>query len=138
MVVTDCIFFMLCIRTILKLPCIVNSTTMDDLLFNLDAFLLRLPSLELLVHPKATQNLSQSNCFARLGTLLLVNINFTETFACPICGPYNNYHCDGTLLGFQKDLMDTLDSDIPPPANESAYFPNLPKVRGIPANLADQ
>ena len=46
--------------------------------------------------------------------------------------------CDGTFLCFQKDLMDTLDSDVPPPANKLVYFPNLPKVHGIPAYLADQ
>ena len=43
------------------------------------------------------------NAFSRL-----LNINFTECFSCPVCGPSpKTIVCDGTLLGFRKDLMDT-------------------------------
>ena len=54
------------------------------------------------------------NAFARL-----LDINFTETFACPVCGPSpTTIICDGTLLGFRKDLMDTLDNDSPTPSTD--------------------
>ena len=54
------------------------------------------------------------NAFTRL-----LNINLAETFACPICGPSpTTIICDGTLLGFRKDLMGTLDSDSPLPAGQ--------------------
>ena len=58
--------------------------------------------------PVSVQLLRQAlNAFARL-----LNINFAETFSCPICGPSPTIIiCDGTLLGFRRDLMDTLDSD---------------------------
>ena len=49
------------------------------------------------------------NAFTRL-----LDIDFTETFACPICGPSpTTIICDGTLLSFRKDPMDTLDTETP-------------------------
>ena len=51
------------------------------------------------------------NAFARL-----LDIDFDESFTCPICGPSpTTIVCDGTLLGFRKDLMDTLDNETPTP-----------------------
>ena len=54
------------------------------------------------------------NAFARL-----LDINFTATFACPVCGPSpTTIFCDGTLLDFRKYLMDTLDNDSPTPSTD--------------------
>lgn len=39
----------------------------------------------------------------------LLNINYTESFKCPICGIYPQLVvCDGTLIGFRKDLFPPL------------------------------
>ena len=36
----------------------------------------------------------------------LLNLNYTESFKCPICGIYPQLViCDGTLIGFRKDLL---------------------------------
>ena len=51
------------------------------------------------------------NAFARL-----LDIDFAESFACPICGASpSTIICDGTLLGFRKDLLDTLTTTSPTP-----------------------
>lgn len=51
---------------------------------------------------KLTQ--STWNSFARL-----LNINYDESFKCPICGTYpQSVICDGTLIGFRKDLLPPL------------------------------
>ena len=53
------------------------------------------------------------NIFSRL-----LDINFTECFSCPLCGPSPTtviYMYDGTLLGFRKDLMDTSTSNSQSP-----------------------
>ena len=45
------------------------------------------------------------NAFARL-----LCIDFAENFCCPICGPTpTTVICDGTLIGFRKDLMETFE-----------------------------
>ena len=45
------------------------------------------------------------NAFARL-----LRIDFAENFSCPICGPTpTTVICDGTLIGFRKDLMETFE-----------------------------
>ena len=44
------------------------------------------------------------NSFARL-----LNINYNETFKCPICGTFPHLViCDDTLVGFRKDLLPSL------------------------------
>ena len=49
------------------------------------------------------------NAFARL-----LCIDFVESFSCPICGPSpTTVICDGTLLGFRKDLMETFEAKDP-------------------------
>ena len=46
------------------------------------------------------------NAFARC-----LSINFAKSFACPICGESpRTIVCDGTLIGFRKDLMVALDA----------------------------
>lgn len=48
------------------------------------------------------------NAFARL-----LCIDFVESFFCPICGPSpTTVICDGTLLDFQKDLMETFEGSF--------------------------
>ena len=49
------------------------------------------------------------NAFARL-----LCIDFVESFSCPICGPSpTTVICDGTLMGFRKDLMETFEVKDP-------------------------
>lgn len=49
------------------------------------------------------------NAFARL-----LDVNLAESFTCPMCGPSpNTIICDGTFIGFRKDLLDTFESDTP-------------------------
>ena len=44
----------------------------------------------------------------------LLNINYTESFKCPICGTYPQLViCDGTLIGFRKDLLPPLLAEKP-------------------------
>ena len=51
------------------------------------------------------------NAFSRL-----LDINFTECFCCPLCGPSpTTVICDGTLLVFRKDLMDMFTSNSQSP-----------------------
>lgn len=48
------------------------------------------------------------NAFAQL-----LCIDFFESFSCPICGPSpTTVICDGTLLGLQKDLMETFEGSF--------------------------
>ena len=61
----------------------------------------------------------------------LLNVNFAETFSCPICGPSpTTIICDGTLLGFLKELVDTLDS-------ESSFFCQSAYFRKQPCQSSD-
>ena len=48
------------------------------------------------------------NAFARL-----LDINWSESFQCLICGPtQNTVVCDGTMIGFQKDFLPEISSSI--------------------------
>ena len=50
------------------------------------------------------------NSFARL-----LNINYAEAFHCPIRGPSpSTVICDGTLLGFRKDLLNSFETGNSP------------------------
>ena len=47
------------------------------------------------------------NAFARL-----LSVNLAESFTCPICGPSpTTIICDGTLIGFRKDLIQSIHND---------------------------
>lgn len=50
------------------------------------------------------------NSFARL-----LNLDFEKSFQCPLCGPApDTVVCDGTMLGFRKDLLTACSSpDLP-------------------------
>lgn len=55
------------------------------------------------------------NSFARL-----LAIDWSQAFLCPVCGPSpSTVICDGTLLGFRKDLLDRLHP-VPPPEPSDA------------------
>lgn len=55
------------------------------------------------------------NAFARL-----LNINYAEVFHCPICGPLpSTVICDGTLLGFCKDLLNSFGTSNSPRSNNT-------------------
>ena len=49
------------------------------------------------------------NAFARL-----LDINWPAVFICPICGPLPSVViCDGTMLGFCKDLLEAFQEQPP-------------------------
>jgi len=49
------------------------------------------------------------NCFVRL-----LDHSPTETLICPLCGPQTDIIvCDGTMLGFRKDLLPSTQDDQP-------------------------
>ena len=51
------------------------------------------------------------NAFARL-----LDIDWLEGFICPICGPLPSVViCDGTMLGFRKDLLEAFQEQPQPP-----------------------
>lgn len=60
-------------------------------------------SIQSMTKPVSIKLLRQAwNSFARL-----LDIKWSEAFLCPICGPSpGTIICDGTLLGFRKDLLD--------------------------------
>lgn len=66
-------------------------------------------STQSLTKPIKVKLLHQAwNSFARL-----LDINWSDTFACPLCGPSPKVVvCDGTMLGFQKDLLEEFQPEV--------------------------